>query len=147
MATEITKLCVIPDYYHPLPIRGMVNGPVIKPSKFTMTEIRALVAANIKIYEVNPHNKKERVRLTFNNLNEEHFQPVKRERVIRPDNIVSSPVVATSIEKKQPSIIASRRAGKKEPPKNDSTTMQITSFQAPLKKSANIDDVSTPDFF
>lgn len=82
MAKEKTKLCVITDPYE-LPIRGRINGPILTPSEFTMSEIRALLVARFNVFEVNPHNRKEKVKLTFANLNNQNYAPVKKERVIK----------------------------------------------------------------
>lgn len=71
------KLCVIPDYAGMLPIRNGINGPIHRPSKFTLEEVVAIINHRIKIYEVNYYNKKEKVLLTMQNVAEENFLATK----------------------------------------------------------------------
>lgn len=72
------KLCVIPDYAGMLPIRDGINGPIHRPSKFTLNEIITIINHRIKIYEVNKYDKKKKVLLTLQNVAESNFPLVKR---------------------------------------------------------------------
>ena len=81
MVKEKSKLCIIEDPYE-LPIRGRINGPILTPSEFSMSELRQLLVAHVKVYEVNPRNKKEKVKLTFQNLGKDNFVPMKKERIL-----------------------------------------------------------------
>lgn len=72
------KLCVIPDYAGMLPIRGGINGPIHRPSKFTLNEIITIINHRIKIYEVNYYNKKEKVLLTLQNVADSNFPLAKK---------------------------------------------------------------------
>ena len=82
MAKEKTKLCIVTDPYE-LPIRGRVNGPILSPSEFTMSELRSLLVARFNVYEVNPHNRSEKTKLTFANLNNDNYMPIKKHRNIK----------------------------------------------------------------
>lgn len=64
------KICIIPEFFGILPIRGGIHGPIHSPSFFTIQEITKILNENIKIYEVNKNNKKNRKLLTFQNLRE-----------------------------------------------------------------------------
>lgn len=66
------KLCTITNS-GPIPELGGIRGPVTKPTELPMTLIRTLINEGYTIYEVNPMNRNEKVRLTFGNVNTVNF--------------------------------------------------------------------------
>lgn len=66
------KLCTISNS-GPIPELGGIRGPITKPTELSMTLIRTLINEGYTIYEVNPMNRNEKVRLTFSNVNSVNF--------------------------------------------------------------------------
>lgn len=124
---EKTKLCIIPES-GVLPIRDGIHGPIHNPSEFTLKEIVTLITNGIKIYEVNPYNKKKQVLLTFQNANAENFPKRKRAKIISSHQ--QSPVKIQG---------------------NNSKVKYATSFENTTtvikQNKGTTDKVSKPDFF
>ena len=125
MADIKTKLCIIKDPY-PLPIRGKINGPVLKPSEFTIDELRQLLVGHFDVWEVDPHNKKNKIKLSFGNLGKDNFAPVKREKIVPTPGIFEKKDEEEVMGTKRPSVFQNR---------NDAKDIQ------------DLDVLSSPDFF
>ena len=67
------KLCVIP-YDGPIQELGGIRGPIVRPTKIQISVLITLINRGIPVMEVNPRNPKERIRLTFRNVNSQIFK-------------------------------------------------------------------------
>ena len=60
---------------------GGITGPITTPCKLDMNIIISLINSGKVVYEVNPENKTEKVRLTRSNLSGDNFvkpEPIKK---------------------------------------------------------------------
>lgn len=76
-----TKMCIITTCAE-LPIMGGIHGPLHTPSPLTYREIITLINNGIDVYEVNPRNKSEKVKLTSTNAIKENFSNIKEVQVV-----------------------------------------------------------------
>ena len=127
---EKTKLCVIPEGGI-LPIREGIHGPIHNPSEFTVREVVTLITNGIKIYEVNPYNKKKRILLTLQNATSDNFPMRKRAKVITSEQMKVRKIHGNSSN----SIVRSNSYVNDEKSVNDSVSSKTTQR------------VSKPDFF
>ena len=89
-----TKLVTIESYGRLAPLGG-INGPISTPCNIDLKVIISLVNAGKVVYEVNPLNKSEKVRLTLSNVSSTNFNTTVKEPVkpVTPKvNVVKSPV-------------------------------------------------------
>ena len=76
-----TKLCIITTCAE-LPIMGGIHGPLHTPSPLTYREIITLINNGIDVYEVNPKNRSQKVKLTAFNAVKENFATNKEVQVV-----------------------------------------------------------------
>lgn len=76
-----TKLCIITTCAE-LPIMGGIHGPLHTPSPLTYREIITLINNGIDVYEVNPKNRSQKVKLTAFNAVKENFTTNKEVQVV-----------------------------------------------------------------
>lgn len=76
-----TKLCIITTCAE-LPIMGGIHGPLHTPSPLTYREIITLINNGIDVYEVNPKNRSQKVKLTSFNAVKENFTTDKEVQVV-----------------------------------------------------------------
>lgn len=86
MAKE--KLCVVLAEGR-IPELGGILGPVSVPTKIARSSIIAMLNRGLPIYEVNPKNVNERVKLTFKNVNSVNFMT----KVRKSEPVKSNPYV------------------------------------------------------
>lgn len=68
------KLCVVPTDGRIAELGGII-GPVSRPTKISYSAIVSMLNRGVPVYEVNPKNVNERVRLNFRNVNSVNFFP------------------------------------------------------------------------
>ena len=146
------KLCVIPDYAGMLPIRDGINGPIHRPSKFTLNEIIAIINHRIKIYEVNKYDKKKKVLLTLQNVAESNFPLVKRSGTKTADTVVKASGKGSNVsdvkgssrqtQNSEYGLVTEKNVMQEVVPRSDTLvdTVQCSSAE-------NIEEVLKPDFF
>lgn len=152
------KLCVIPEYAGMLPIRDGINGPIHRPSKFTLNEIITIINHRIKIYEVNYYNKKEKVLLTLQNVADSNFPLAKKSGTkVRDSRERSSRIDALSVKESKVSdvqgsghrthnteqrVVSEKQVMTAFVPRSDTLedTVQCSSAE-------DIEEVLKPDFF
>lgn len=71
-----SKKLVVIQSIGALPELGGISGPIINPSLIGVDTIVRLLNNHRAVYEVNPANLKERVRLNLKNVKRENFPPV-----------------------------------------------------------------------
>lgn len=81
MISKETKKLVVIDSKGSITELGGISGPVINPCSLPVETIVKLINGHKKVYEVNPANKKERLRLNLKNVKMENF-PKKANPVI-----------------------------------------------------------------
>lgn len=146
------KLCVIPDYAGMLPIRDGINGPIHRPSKFTLNEIIAIINHRIKIYEVNKYDKKKKVLLTLQNVADLNFPLTKKSGTKSADIVGKASVKGGNVSDVKGSsrqtrnsvygLITEKNAKQEVVPRSDTLvdTVQCSSAE-------DIEEVLKPDFF
>lgn len=146
------KLCVIPDYAGMLPIRDGINGPIHRPSKFTLNEIIAIINHRIKIYEVNKYDKKKKVLLTLQNVADLNFPLAKKSGTKSTDIVGKASVKGGNVSDVKGSsrqtrnseygLVTEKNAMQEVVPRSDTLvdTVQCSSAE-------DIEEVLKPDFF
>lgn len=85
-----TKFVTI-ESYGPIPALGGILGPITSPSYIDINVIISLINSGKVIYEVNPKNIKEKIRLTRDNVLKYNFNTtVKPEKI---SNVIKNTVV------------------------------------------------------
>lgn len=69
------KKLVVVEVNGPISELGGIQGPIINPCSLPVKTIVQMVGSHKKVFEVNPFNQSERVRLTLKNVNSVNFQP------------------------------------------------------------------------
>lgn len=109
--TEKTKLIIV-ESNGTIGELGGISGPILNPFEVPLSVIVRMINSHKHVYEVNPDNRNERVRLTLQN--------------VRRDNFVQATVVQknASVQKKSGSIVAAKKATEttKSVVKNDTKT-------------------------
>ena len=73
LSMDDTKLVVIKTT-GTIPELGGISGPVTTPSEFPIKKILQMVNGHRLVYEVNPKNYKEQVKLTISNIRQVNFK-------------------------------------------------------------------------
>lgn len=114
MAKE--KLCVVLADGR-IPELGGIIGPVAVPTKIAYSSIVSMLNRGLPVYEVNPKNVNERVRLTFRNVNAVNFmkkvrksEPVTTNPYVLPEGRRNTVVEQTS----EATTVAEEKAEKKK---------------------------------
>ena len=114
MAKE--KLCVVLADGR-IPELGGIIGPVAVPTKIAYSSIVSMLNRGLPVYEVNPKNVIERVRLTFRNVNAVNFmkkvrksKPVTTNPYVLPEGRRNTVVEQTS----EATTVAEEKAEKKK---------------------------------
>ena len=71
-----TEKLVTIETYGPIAELGGVSGPIVHPCKLDLETIIRMVNTRKKVFEVNPANPSEKVRLTLSNVRTQNFKPV-----------------------------------------------------------------------
>ena len=79
MYSKHDRKLVTVNYNGPIIELGSICGPISTPSQLTIDAISRLVLNKKEVWEYNPNNKREKVRLTFSNLNKDNFNKKKDE--------------------------------------------------------------------
>lgn len=118
--TKTTKLCIVVSG-GTLPILGGISGPILSPSKITISDIVTLLNAGKEVYEVNPWNRSQKVKLTTMNALDENFTRKSSTNIIsnntnyvQPKPSSSSASVKTTIVTKDNSKINTKKSGTKK---------------------------------
>lgn len=82
MAIELEKLCII-DHYGTIRELGGITGPVLSPHKYAVSKILSMVNSGITVYEVNPADRNDKIRLTRSTVKTVNFPVVKKETVTK----------------------------------------------------------------
>lgn len=130
-----SKLCIITTCAE-LPIMGGIHGPLHTPSPLTPREIITLINNGIEVYEVNPLNKSEKVRLTATNAVKENFT-IKKEVKVVPSMIQEAKKKAEEIKPDVKSV------------KTQVVKEQVKKPETEIKDEAKdkSDAILKPDFF
>ena len=93
------KKLVVVDTYGTLTELGGISGPIISPSYIDLQTLLTMINNHRKVYEVNPTNRADRVRLNITNLRTENFPKanVKTKANVAPEVKVEEPVEETSV--------------------------------------------------
>lgn len=75
------KLCKVMTN-GPIAELGFINGPIVNPCRLELRKIVNMVHRGLVVYEVNPKNYSEEVRLTIENITTNNFPEEKK--VIMP---------------------------------------------------------------
>lgn len=82
----MTKLCliktnkIVPELYN-------MSGPFFNPVELTVEQITSMINRGVPVYEVNPYNKKETLRLNRFLANQVNFKvPVKKASVVNSNH-------------------------------------------------------------
>ena len=84
---------------------GGISGPIINPCRVDINTIVRMITSHRAVYEVNPNNKSEMVKLNIHNGMENNFPEVKSSKVeVKPAEIAKkaadpTPEVRKAIEK------------------------------------------------
>ena len=89
---------------------GGISGPIINPCRVDINTIVRMITAHRAVYEVNPKNKEEMVKLTLQNVMEANFPESKSSK---------AEVKAVVIEKKEDKKEEKKEEPKVEAPKNN----------------------------
>lgn len=89
-----TKLVTI-ESYGSISELGGINGPIVHPCRLDLDVIIRMVNTNKKVFEVNPANTNEKVRLSLSNVRSENFKPV----VVKPTVKAATAPKATETSK------------------------------------------------
>ena len=81
-----------------LPQLGGIHGPIITPNYISINIIISLINAGKTVYEVNPANHHDRIRLTRLNATHQNFQqlptnPIKNTNISKSIKAVEKPLV------------------------------------------------------
>lgn len=79
MYSKHDRKLVTVNYNGPIIELGSICGPISTPSQLTIDAISRLVLNKKEVWEYNPNNKREKVRLTLSNLNKDNFNKKKDE--------------------------------------------------------------------
>lgn len=104
-----------------------ITGPVTTPTELNVVDALELVRSGFDVYEVNPYNKKERVKVTVYNFNSIRFKTTESDMIARKrlnremQKLESSSKVDTSKEEKkeETSTVSSNKEDKKDDKKKD----------------------------
>lgn len=110
------KLCVI-DYYGPIYELGNISGPILSAHKYPISKLITMINRGITIYEVNPNDRNERIRLTRMNLKTVNFPTVIPKQSIQKavKDETNKMGLNTSFNKKE-------KGGSYKVPKSDAVT-------------------------
>jgi hypothetical protein len=129
---EARKLCIIKTN-GPIPELGYITGPVLTPCKIRMSDLRRLVGNGKAVYELNPKNPEEIVKLTVQNIERDNFAPI--------NNMINNAAQKPAEEPKKeevPVTPVSHDANTKKTTVTDSetkTTVQVNTGKSDFKKS------------
>lgn len=82
---KVEKLVTI-ETYGPIAELGGIAGPVVHPCKVDLETIIRMVNTRKKVFEVNPANPSEKVRLTLSNVRTVNFAPVAPKTTTKTTN-------------------------------------------------------------
>lgn len=98
-----------------LPELGGINGPILRPEKVELSDIYQMINRRLSVYEVNPKNHSETIKLTRENANKQNFfQKQKKtnsiKTKIRPqvktEMTSETNTESMTVEKSSPSFVA-----------------------------------------
>lgn len=78
------KLCVI-QYNGVIKELGGISGPILSPHKYPINKVISMVNSGIPVYEVNPYDRNDRIRLTRSTVKSVNF-PLIRKKINNESN-------------------------------------------------------------
>ena len=72
--SEVTKKFYIINTTEKIHCLNHITGPITKPTEMSMTDALGLVKQGMEVYEVNPYNNNEKVKVTPFNYNNIQFK-------------------------------------------------------------------------
>lgn len=114
----------------PIPCLGNITGPITNPVKLSLPNVMKLLSNGYEVYQHNPADKRERVKVTIENVNTIHFTKTKNE-------VVQNRVLNREIKKEQePMNVKVIRDEKpvEKPSKNDEKSTNVKGNEKPINK-------------
>lgn len=82
------KFIILHDGNLPININGRVTGSFLSPISLSNIQLSTLIAYNIDVYEIDPDNETNRVKITSKNINCSPFKKVKNEKTVKPFTVL-----------------------------------------------------------
>lgn len=82
------KKLVVVNHSGPILELGAITGPIISPSRVSTDIVARMVSNNKIVYEVNPNNRSERIKLTIANVRKDNFGSHTTKEQTRPETVV-----------------------------------------------------------
>lgn len=81
------KKLVVVNHSGPILELGSITGPIISPSRVSTDIVARMVSNNKIVYEVNPNNRSERIKLTIANVRKDNFGPQASKEQDKPEPV------------------------------------------------------------
>lgn len=107
----------------PIKMMGNINGPISTPCSVSTTVIIDLLNSGKVVYEVNPKNHAEKVRLTRLNVNSNNFPTNNTSKVDSRKQAIKTRI--RKHEERVQKAVAEKEAAKKETLKQVQTTTEV----------------------
>ena len=108
---EKQKLVVI-ETNGTLPELGGISGPILNPCLLKESVLIRMVGNHRKVYEVNPKNSSDRIRLTLKNVRTENFKTTQTE--VKPQAKVAPKVITEEKRVVEKQVVKEKIEEKKE---------------------------------
>jgi hypothetical protein len=132
-----------------IPCLNNICGPVTEPVPLSREDVIDLLKRGFSVYQVNPHDKTEKVLVTRSNINSVVFKSTRagatsKRLLNREIQKMSAPVTVDVVHKNQ-----STKVEEKTEKKSETNTSSETKKNNKQSASANTEDskVTTPDNF
>ena len=97
---------VVVDTYGPIKELGGISGPIVTPCKIPIRTIVDMVNNRKVVYEVNPMNMTEKVKLRQSNVDKKNFDGTKKpEKVVTKKNYAPSVPKVETVMKEQKTVV------------------------------------------
>ena len=82
------KFVIVHEGSLPININGRVSGSFLSPITLSTIQLSTLVAYDINVYEIDPNDETNRIKITSKNINCSPFKKVKNEKRVKPFTVL-----------------------------------------------------------
>lgn len=82
------KFVIVHEGSLPININGRVSGSFLSPIALSTIQLSTLVAYDISVYEIDPNDETNRIKITSENINCSPFKKVKNKKRVKPFTVL-----------------------------------------------------------
>ena len=91
------KFVIVHEGSLPININGRVSGSFLSPISLSTIQLSTLVAYDINVYEIDPNDETNRIKITSENINCSPFKKVKNEKTFTDIKLLNEQEVINEI--------------------------------------------------